>query len=176
MPRGGVQGEGSEVVEGDCEGISGTAVGEYGRERNRTTAAVPPPHTTRHSSSLGTQSTRDSHSHTRNSHQLPLAFPPTSRVPSFTMRPSPPQLFARTQQALAPRRGARSFGPSRDPLDMANLVGPSAPAFDFPLTRPTILKLEKQREVLHYLRLEQFQFADLGTSPLPLSLELPNPS
>lgn len=61
-----------------------------------------------------------------------------------------------------PRRCRRN---SRDPLDIANAVGPSAPKFDFPLTRPTILKLEKQREVLHYLRLEQFQFKDLGAFP-----------
>ncbi|GAA5841557.1 hypothetical protein JCM11251_001259 [Rhodosporidiobolus azoricus] len=78
------------------------------------------------------------------------------------MRPSPPSSFLRSLPAHAPRRGAGgAFGPNRDPLDMANSVGPSAPKFDFPLTRPTILKLEKQREVLHYLRLEQFQFKDL---------------
>ncbi|GAA5888043.1 hypothetical protein JCM6882_000260 [Rhodosporidiobolus microsporus] len=78
------------------------------------------------------------------------------------MRPSPSSSFLRSLPASAPRRGAgSSFGPARDPLDMANSVGPSAPKFDFPLTRPTILKVEKQREVLHYLRLEQFQFKDL---------------
>ncbi|BGP13928.1 hypothetical protein JCM10213_002572 [Rhodosporidiobolus nylandii] len=78
------------------------------------------------------------------------------------MRPSPSQLLASSTRLAAPRRGAaRAFGPNRDPLDMANSVGPSAPAFDFPLTRPTLLKLEKQRQILHYLRLEQFQFKDL---------------
>ncbi|KAK4058901.1 37S ribosomal protein S24, mitochondrial [Microbotryomycetes sp. JL221] len=33
--------------------------------------------------------------------------------------------------------------------------------FDFPLTRPTLLLMEKKRELLHYLRLEQAQFKDL---------------
>lgn len=42
-----------------------------------------------------------------------------------------------------------------------NLVGPGA-QFDFPLTRPTLLKMDKQRDFLHYLRLEHLQFKDLG--------------
>ncbi|GAA5978864.1 hypothetical protein JCM11641_003593 [Rhodosporidiobolus odoratus] len=78
------------------------------------------------------------------------------------MRPSSTSLISRSLPSLAPRgSNARSFGPSRDPLDMANTVGPSAPTFDFPLTRPTLLKLDKQRQILHYLRLEQLQFNEL---------------
>lgn len=46
-------------------------------------------------------------------------------------------------------------------MDVMSLVGKD---FDFPLTRDTILKLETRRQFLHYLRLEQFQFKDLGTS------------
>lgn len=42
-----------------------------------------------------------------------------------------------------------------------NAVGPGQ-QFDFPLTRPTILKMEKRRDFLHYLRLEHLQFKDLG--------------
>ncbi|GAA5911039.1 hypothetical protein JCM5296_004604 [Sporobolomyces johnsonii] len=76
------------------------------------------------------------------------------------MRPSSPQLFSSTSRALARRRTNFSGG-QRDPLDMANLVGPNATPFDFPLTRPTMLKMEKQRQILHYLRLEQLQFNDL---------------
>lgn len=34
--------------------------------------------------------------------------------------------------------------------------------FNFPLTRSTLLKMDKQRDFLHYLRLEQLQFKDLG--------------
>lgn len=44
--------------------------------------------------------------------------------------------------------------------------------FDFPLTRSTIMKVEKRREVLHYLRLEEYQFKDLGA----LLLSAPAPS
>lgn len=35
--------------------------------------------------------------------------------------------------------------------------------FAFPLARPAILKQEQKRQFLHYLRLEQFQFGQLGT-------------
>lgn len=59
-------------------------------------------------------------------------------------------------------RRPTSFSSAKDPLDMTNMVGPDAAAFDFPLTRPTVLKMEKQRKILHYLRLEQLQFKDLG--------------
>ncbi|BGP38019.1 37S ribosomal protein S24, mitochondrial [Rhodotorula kratochvilovae] len=76
------------------------------------------------------------------------------------MRPSPPSFFSSSARVLA-RRPPPSFQGARDPLDIANLVGPSAPQFDFPLTRPTLLKLDKQRQILHYLRLEQLQFPDL---------------
>ncbi|GAA5931309.1 mitochondrial 37S ribosomal protein mS35 RSM24 [Sporobolomyces koalae] len=67
--------------------------------------------------------------------------------------------FAGSRTVLA--RRPTSFNPSKDPLDMANMVGPGAAPFDFPLTRPTLLKMEKQRKILHYLRLEQLQFKDL---------------
>ena len=56
-------------------------------------------------------------------------------------------------------RGARNAVKEKHPLDMtANMTQP----FEFGLTRPTILKMEKQRQLLHYLRLEQMQFKDLG--------------
>ncbi|GAA6023683.1 hypothetical protein JCM10207_008748 [Rhodosporidiobolus poonsookiae] len=77
------------------------------------------------------------------------------------MRPSPSNSFTAAARQLAPRRGARSFGPSKDPIDMSNLVGPAAPKFDFPLTRPTLERLDKQRQILHFLRLEHLQFKDL---------------
>ncbi|KWU46479.1 hypothetical protein RHOSPDRAFT_15122 [Rhodotorula sp. JG-1b] len=55
-------------------------------------------------------------------------------------------------------RGARNAVKEKHPLDMtANMTQP----FEFGLTRPTILKMEKQRQLLHYLRLEQMQFKDL---------------
>ncbi|GAA6026993.1 hypothetical protein JCM8097_006023 [Rhodosporidiobolus ruineniae] len=90
------------------------------------------------------------------------------------MRPSSSQSFVRSIASHAPRRGARSFGPNRDPLDMSNLVGPGAQPFDFPLTRPTLLKLDKQRQILHYLRLEQLQFKDLVAFRQPFTP--PSPS
>jgi len=76
------------------------------------------------------------------------------------MRPSRLISFSSSLGSLA--RRPTSFNPSKDPLDIANTIGPGSAAFDFPLTRPTLLKLEKQRKVLHYLRLEQLQFKDLG--------------
>ncbi|CEQ39922.1 SPOSA6832_01494 [Sporobolomyces salmonicolor] len=76
------------------------------------------------------------------------------------MRPSSPQLLSSTSRALARRPNGFS-GAKRDPFDLATLVGPSAQPFDFSLTRPTLLKMEKQRQILHYLRLEQLQFNDL---------------
>lgn len=79
------------------------------------------------------------------------------------MRPSPSSLFTSSARTWA-RRPPSSFQGARDPLDIANLVGPSAPQFDFPLTRPTLLKLDKQRQILHYLRLEHLQFPELGPS------------
>ncbi|POY74372.1 hypothetical protein BMF94_2566 [Rhodotorula taiwanensis] len=55
-------------------------------------------------------------------------------------------------------RGARNAVKEKHPLDMtASMTQP----FDFGLTRPTIMKMEKQRQLLHYLRLEQIQFKDL---------------
>ncbi|GAA5862254.1 hypothetical protein JCM8547_007784 [Rhodosporidiobolus lusitaniae] len=92
------------------------------------------------------------------------------------MRPSAPSSFLRSLPAHAPRRGQRAFGPSRDPLDMGNLVGPGATPFDFPLTRPTILKLEKRRQILHYLRLEQYQFKDLVAFRQPFNPPSPSHS
>lgn len=44
-------------------------------------------------------------------------------------------------------------------MDIAQM---SSQQFDFPLTRPTLLKMDKRRDFLHYLRLEQLQFRDLG--------------
>ncbi|GAA5996332.1 mitochondrial 37S ribosomal protein mS35 RSM24 [Rhodotorula paludigena] len=76
------------------------------------------------------------------------------------MHPSPPSFLAASSRALA-RRPPGAFASRRNPLDIANAVGPGAPQFDFPLTRPTLLKLDKQRQILHYLRLEQLQFKDL---------------
>lgn len=76
------------------------------------------------------------------------------------MRPSASSSFTSSLRSLA--RRPTSFNPSKDPLDIANTVGPNAQSFDFPLTRPTLLKMEKQRKLLHYLRLEQLQFKDLG--------------
>ncbi|KPV75950.1 uncharacterized protein RHOBADRAFT_35717 [Rhodotorula graminis WP1] len=76
------------------------------------------------------------------------------------MRPSSSSLFTASARSLA-RRPQASFSGARDPLDIANTVGPSAPQFDFPLTRPTLLKLDKQRQILHYLRLEHLQFPEL---------------
>ncbi|GAA5947241.1 hypothetical protein JCM3765_001586 [Sporobolomyces pararoseus] len=75
------------------------------------------------------------------------------------MRPTASSSFTPCLRSLA--RRPTSFNPSKDPLDIANTVGPNAQSFDFPLTRPTLLKLEKQRKLLHYLRLEQLQFKDL---------------
>ncbi|KAK4053775.1 37S ribosomal protein S24, mitochondrial [Microbotryomycetes sp. JL201] len=64
--------------------------------------------------------------------------------------------FSSTAAACA--RPKRSLSPRSNPLDMANMLGQP---FDFPLTRDTILKMEKKREFLHYLRSEQLQFKDL---------------
>ncbi|KAM0792276.1 hypothetical protein ACM66B_004967 [Microbotryomycetes sp. NB124-2] len=64
--------------------------------------------------------------------------------------------FSSTAAACA--RPKRSLSPRDNPMDMSNML--SQP-FDFPLTRDTILKMEKKREFLHYLRLEQLQFKDL---------------
>ena len=49
---------------------------------------------------------------------------------------------------------------NKDPLDISQMGS----EFDFPLTRPTILKQELRRDFLHYLRLEQKQFGELGES------------
>ncbi|GAA6006394.1 hypothetical protein JCM11491_004939 [Sporobolomyces phaffii] len=75
------------------------------------------------------------------------------------MRASPSVSLTKSWVCLA--RRPTSFNPRKDPLDLANTVGPDAAPFDFPLTRPTVLKLEKQRQLLHYLRLEHLQFKDL---------------
>lgn len=56
-------------------------------------------------------------------------------------------------------RGARNAVKEKHPLDMTATMNQP---FEFGLTRPTILKMEKQRQLLHYLRLEQMQFKDLG--------------
>lgn len=85
-------------------------------------------------------------------------------VQSTKMRGTPSLSFTSSQRVFA--RRPNSFNPSKDGLDIANLVGPGAAPFDFPLTRPTLLKMEKQRKILHYLRLEQLQFKDLGKSNL----------
>ncbi|BGP53964.1 hypothetical protein JCM8202_002961 [Rhodotorula sphaerocarpa] len=55
-------------------------------------------------------------------------------------------------------RGARNAVKEKHPLDMTTTANQP---FDFGLTRPTIMKMEKQRQLLHYLRLEQIQFKDL---------------
>ncbi|GAA6051174.1 hypothetical protein JCM3770_002574 [Rhodotorula araucariae] len=89
------------------------------------------------------------------------------------MRPSSPSLMASSARTLA-RRPPSSFQGARDPLDISNLVGPGAPQFDFPLTRPTLLKLDKQRQILHYLRLEHLQFPDLVAFRQPFTP--PSPS
>lgn len=60
-------------------------------------------------------------------------------------------------------RGARNAVKEKHPLDMTTTANQP---FDFGLTRPTIMKMEKQRQLLHYLRLEQIQFKDLGASAL----------
>ncbi|GAA5825464.1 hypothetical protein JCM10212_004839 [Sporobolomyces blumeae] len=75
------------------------------------------------------------------------------------MRPSPSVALSSSRACLA--RRPQAYSAHKDPLDMANLVGPAAQPFDFPLTRPTLLKQAKQRQILHYLRLEQLQFNDL---------------
>lgn len=49
---------------------------------------------------------------------------------------------------------------NKDPMDISQMGS----EFDFPLTRPTILKQELRRDFLHYLRLEQKQFGELGES------------
>lgn len=46
----------------------------------------------------------------------------------------------------------------KDPMNIQEM----SDNFNFPLTRPTILAMEKRREYLRYLRLEQFQFKELG--------------
>ncbi|KAK4705347.1 small subunit ribosomal protein S35, partial [Phenoliferia sp. Uapishka_3] len=72
------------------------------------------------------------------------------------MLPTARRLMSTSAKAAAkPRGGANRDGP-RDPMDVMGLQ-----AFDFPLTRDTILKLETRRQFLHYLRLEQYQFKDL---------------
>lgn len=98
-------------------------------------------------------------------HPIQLVHFPRSRT--HAMRPSPLVSISSSCRLLA--RRPTSFNPSKDPLDIANTVGPNASSFDFPLTRPTLLKMEKQRQILHYLRLEQLQFKDLRMY-LPLSL------
>lgn len=45
----------------------------------------------------------------------------------------------------------------KDPINIQEM----SDNFNFPLTRPTILAMEKRREYLRYLRLEQFQFKEL---------------
>lgn len=45
-----------------------------------------------------------------------------------------------------------------DPMDIKSMDS----EFNFPLTRPTILKQELRREFLHYLRLEENEFSQLG--------------
>ncbi|GAA5900357.1 mitochondrial 37S ribosomal protein mS35 RSM24 [Sporobolomyces salmoneus] len=76
------------------------------------------------------------------------------------MRSTAPLSLSSSLRLFA-RRPNSSFSSSRDPLDIANTIGPDASAFNFPLTRPSLLKMEKQRQMLHYLRLEQLQFKDL---------------
>lgn len=72
---------------------------------------------------------------------------------SFT--PTTRRLFQSTSNALARRPNRRDT--SGDGLDIANMGD-----FSFPLARPAILKQEQRRQFLHYLRLEQFQFPQLG--------------
>lgn len=74
------------------------------------------------------------------------------------------RLFSSSSALAARPRGPPSRG-AKDPLDITNLLAPGQ-QFDFPLTRPTILKMEQRRDFLHYLRLEHLQFKDLGQSEL----------
>jgi hypothetical protein len=76
------------------------------------------------------------------------------------MFPSTRRLFATSAPALARMKGGPRKS-SNDPMDVM-LMG--SEEFSFELTRPTILKMEKRRTMLHYLRLEQDQFKQLGQS------------
>ncbi|ORY72249.1 mitochondrial ribosomal subunit protein-domain-containing protein [Leucosporidium creatinivorum] len=69
------------------------------------------------------------------------------------------RLFSSSSALAARPRGPPSRG-AKDPLDITNMLAPGQ-QFDFPLTRPTLLKMEKRRDFLHYLRLEHLQFKDL---------------
>lgn len=46
---------------------------------------------------------------------------------------------------------------SKDPMDIQSMQ-----EFNFPLTRPAILLNEQRRIILNFLRLEEFQFKELG--------------
>lgn len=60
-------------------------------------------------------------------------------------------------------KGARAGSADLNPLDLDHPIHKQP--YDFgDFTTPTIMKMEKQRELLHYLRLEQHQFKDLGAS------------
>ncbi|KDE04259.1 hypothetical protein MVLG_05287 [Microbotryum lychnidis-dioicae p1A1 Lamole] len=79
------------------------------------------------------------------------------------MQPTTRRLISSTSTCLARAPRGRS-GASKDPLDMASMIpgtGSGGGGFDYPLTRPTILKMQEKRLFLHYLRLEQLQFPDL---------------
>ncbi|BGO97773.1 hypothetical protein RTG_01420 [Rhodotorula toruloides ATCC 204091] len=57
-------------------------------------------------------------------------------------------------------KGARAGSADLNPLDLDHPIHKQP--YDFgDFTTPTIMKMEKQRELLHYLRLEQHQFKDL---------------
>ncbi|SCV69188.1 BQ2448_2208 [Microbotryum intermedium] len=79
------------------------------------------------------------------------------------MQPTTRRLISSTSTCLARAPRGRS-GPTTDGFDMATMIpgtGSGAGGFDFPLTRPTILKMQEKRLFLHYLRLEHLQFPDL---------------
>ena len=75
------------------------------------------------------------------------------------MLPTTRRLFGTTATAMARMKGPKKS--SNDPMDVM-LMGTEE--FQFPLTRPAILQLERKRTFLHYLRLEDEQFKQLGPS------------
>lgn len=78
------------------------------------------------------------------------------------MIPTAPRLFVQGLVASAgKKRMNKSGGGLFDMLELSNTE------FNFPLTRPTLLKVEYRRTILRYLRLEEVQFKELRALFLP---------